>query len=67
MILTDAEYRALMDAIYDTPVFEEVRADHEAAKAAGYTWHEHWRLEADWAADAEAEREAAMYEEPWRW
>ena len=44
----------------DTPIFDEVLADHEAAKDAGYEWHEHWRLqmsfdESDALAEAEAE------------
>lgn len=50
----------------ETPIFDEVLADHEAAKAAGLEWHPHWRLEADWRADAYAEAEAAFYDDgPW--
>jgi hypothetical protein len=49
----------------ETPIFDEVLADHEAAKDAGYEWHPHWRLEQSWAAFAEdewlAEQEAEHY------
>jgi len=50
----------LDDADADTPIFDEVFADHEAAFDAGYVWHEHWRLqmsfdESDAIAEAEAE------------
>ncbi len=65
MILSESDYTRLMDAIYDTPIFQEVRAEHEAAGEAGYVWHEHWRLQRDLdqAAEYEAQRAYWDYEE----
>ena len=44
-----------------TPIFDQVYADHEAAKDAGYEWHPHWRLEAEWAELAEAEADRGPF------